>query len=559
MRRGADVTHPLRPCAPLPLASHLALVAGLALLGACGVSDPEAATASVPDVVSSAGDDVSRDVVVAPDVAVDGSGTSDDTGAHDASELPSDVVDATTGDADVFDAAAVDAASDVPADGAGDDAGAIPAEYLDESACAEVDGFVPVFRNVIERWVAQDTAAPGPPSPLLIVGSSSVRRWEAFAKGYAAYGPVQRGFGGSQLGEVALYADELVIRHDPRGVIVFAGTNDVAGGVAPDVVVQRVVCLRRRVGLALGWSRPLLFVGITPTPSRWAGWSQAAEVNARIASLAERDAGLIYVDVPAAFLDTGAPPAASLFVDDMLHLSPDGYALWDSVLRPAVEAVVAPRVPPAPGGLDPGTRIGFARGPPAGGAGARAPSPDYLGQHWNNWHALAGGGQVVPGEHLSRLVTDDGVPTSIDLVVSGGFYANGWRHGGLRWPDRGLLGDLAVGSATGDFFYAQSDDATGGFYLRGLDPDASYTLRVFGARNDVERRVTSYRVAGEAEATASLQTSGPGAARDGGTGNDDDLAVLVGVRPDPSGQLFVDVGIVEGAFAYVSALELVVE
>jgi hypothetical protein len=56
-----------------------------------------------------------------------------------------------------------------------------------------------------------------------------------------------------------------------------------------------------------------------------------------------------------------------------------------------------------------------------------------------------------------------------------------------------------------------------------------------------------------------LQTSGPGAGRDGGTVNDDDIATLRGVRPDAWGGVFVDVAIERGAFAYLSALELIAE
>ena len=51
-------------------------------------------------------------------------------------------------------------------------------------------------------------------------------------------------------------------------------------------------------------------------------------------------------------------------------------------------------------------------------------------------------------------------------------------------PDAAHLGDLAVGSATGDYMYVTGPDMPGALYLRGLDPAARYTLRLFAPRAD---------------------------------------------------------------------------
>jgi len=422
--------------------------------------------------------------------------------------------------------------------------------------CAESDAFGSVYDDVIATWTTQDDEAPWPANPLVFVGSSSVRRWEGFALAYQDHTPLQRGFGGAQLGEVAQRSEDLVTRHDPKAVILFAGTNDVHVGVEPEVVVERFRCFRQRVGAALGRDRPVLFVGITPTPARWDGWEQAAEVNAAVAAIAETDPGVIYVDVPAAFLATGEPPSDHLFVEDDLHLSVAGYTLWDSVLRPAVETAVEPT--PQGGGapLDSGTRILVDLGPSNADDGELTTSPDWLGQHWNNWHRLDSDTAVLPGEHLDGLVDTSGSPTDIDIVISGGFGANGRSNGGLIWPNPELLDNLAVDAATGDFFYTDGADAPGGLFLRGLDPASSYTLRLFGAQEDLERRVTTYTVLGESIASIDLQTSGSGAGHDGGPINDHVVAELNDLQPDAWGQLHLDVSVREGSYAYLSILEI---
>lgn len=428
-----------------------------------------------------------------------------------------------------------------------------------EQHCTEVDAFVPGFAEDITRFTTEDDLSAGPVDSVVFVGSSSVRRWEELAQLYTDYAPVQRGVGGSQLGEIAQAGDALVFRHDPRAVVLFAGTNDVDAGVAPEVVIERFRCFHERMANALGADRPLLYIGITPTPARWDHWGNASVVNTAVESIADEDPGVVYVDVPAAFLATGSPPSADLYTDDGIHLSAAGYALWDSVLRPAVEGTVAPRTADGTGALPAGTRILVDLGPSNADDGEQTPSPDYLGQHWNNWHTLDGGEDVIPGEHLDALVDDAGVLTGIDLVVTGGFYVNGRSNGGLIWPQTALLADLAVGSATGDYFYALPEDQTGGLQLRGLDPGQHYSLRLFAARDDPERRVTLYMLRGASEASATLQTSGAGAGSAGATTNDDTVVTFAGVQPDAWGNLFLDVSIAEGSYAYLALVELTVD
>lgn len=473
-----------------------------------------------------------------------------------------DDASSTGADLDAGDAGASGGPSEYPDAGA-DAADAADGEPFDAGPypCNEVDMFGPVFPDVIAKWSAQDALGGWPDSPVVFVGSSTIRRWETLAFAYTDHSPLQRGFGGAQLGEVAFYTKELVNRHNPRAIVLFAGTNDVNAGVLPSVVVDRFRCFRYRVGQELGWDRPIIFVGITPTPARWNEWPNASAVNDAIAAIASSDPGVFYVDVATPFLATGSPPAASLFGADQLHLNASGYELWNDALRPIVESATtatSPAEPPIPA-LPAGTRVLIDVGPSNPEDGELTPSPDYLGQHWNNWHEVDGGMNILPGEQRIDLIAADGSPTGIDLVIAGGFLCNGRSHGGLAWPDGGKLGKLAVGSATGDFFYVADDDAPGALFLRGLDPGTSYTMRLFAARDDAEYRATRYTVTGAISSSTTLQTSGVGAGTAGATTNDDTVVEFMGVKPDAWGHIFVDVSIEAGSFAYLSLIELIVE
>ncbi|MEN0068433.1 MAG: GDSL-type esterase/lipase family protein [Myxococcota bacterium] len=284
--------------------------------------------------------------------------------------------------------------------------------------------------DLVRRWATQDDAAPPPKGQIVVVGSSSIRRWESAARTFAPWGMVQRGFGGSVLSEVIGYLDTLVLRHEPSAVVVFSGTNDVAEGDDVNTVVTAWRCLVERLDEAK--ALPLVWIPITPTPARWRAWSVADAVNTQVARDAEGIPDLFIADPVPQFLATGQPPQDALFAEDGLHLSEAGYALWDRVVGDTVRAL----------GLS-------ERSAPAG-----PPSDTTITLDLTTWPTSSR--TVVAGEALRSLPDSDGLPSRVDFVVSGGF---------LRTPE---------GLATTD------GNVPGAFVLTGLSPSASHTLRLHG-------------------------------------------------------------------------------
>ena len=293
--------------------------------------------------------------------------------------------------------------------------------------------------------------------------------------------------------------------------------------------------------------------------------------NNAIAAYAAGDARLHYIDLPTAFWALNPPddPAfTSLFVDS-IHLNRQGYEFWTSIIRPQIEAVIAPNKVPVPNPNTPpvGGRILFDFGPSNAEDGDHTASPDANGNHWNNWHAAEGGVSINAGEHLGNLVDTTGASTGIAWTMTAGFATNGKVNGGLLSPSPALLGDLAIASATEDYFYCTGDglqgggddDKAGGFMLEGLDPALAYEFRFFGSRISTETRVTEYKVIGASSGTTTLRTSGNNIGHDGMyDGNDDRIASTIAVRPDAFGQIFVDLTLLEGSYAYINAMEIVV-
>lgn len=420
------------------------------------------------------------------------------------------------------------------------------------------------YRAQIERWSEQDALYPPPANAVVAVGSSSIRFWERLSLDFAPWDVIQRGFGGSTLPDVIEFVDPLVLAHDPAAVILFCGTNDVAAGRSASAVFADFETLVDTVRGA-GCDAPILYIGITPTPARWSLWPVAAEVNARVAARAAADPSLEYVDTPSLFLATGQPPATALFLPDQLHLSQAGYDLWTAAVRPVLERVSPPSAPPfAPRGGNPlhphtGARVLVDLGPADSLHGAPTGGPDAFGQHWNDWFALPGGTAILAGEHRGDLVEVTGTSTGFELVMTGECLTYGFQNGGLTSPNPAWLGNLAVASATGDYFFGDGELSPGGFLLRGLDPLRTYDLRLFASRSTTQTRITRYEITGHGTIARRLQTSGAGiGAGSSPDGNVDRVLRLEHLRPDPRGRLFVDLERVAGDWAYLALFELAV-
>jgi lysophospholipase L1-like esterase len=145
---------------------------------------------------------------------------------------------------------------------------------------------------------------------------------------------VNRGFGGSTMADALKYAGRIVIPCRPRTVLVYEGDNDINRGASPEQVAAQAEELAALLLGALPGVK-LFFTGIKPSPSRVPLWPKFVEASRLIAEFCRR-AGHVYIDVAPAMLDASGSPRPELYVEDGLHMTPEGYRVWTGAVRPVL-------------------------------------------------------------------------------------------------------------------------------------------------------------------------------------------------------------------------------
>jgi lysophospholipase L1-like esterase len=191
----------------------------------------------------------------------------------------------------------------------------------------------------IRRFEDRDHIQPAPPGVILFTGSSSITFWSSLERDMAPLPVLNRGFGGSRIGDVVHYAGRIILPYHPRAIVLYAGTNDIAGPrpATPGQVFEEYTRFVERVHAVLP-EVPIYYVSICPAPSRWNYWPLIREANRLIQVHAQTNASLRFIDITGAFLAPDGCPDRRLFRYDRLHPNARGYEKWTALIKPVLLA-----------------------------------------------------------------------------------------------------------------------------------------------------------------------------------------------------------------------------
>ena len=191
------------------------------------------------------------------------------------------------------------------------------------------------FYDEIRDFRKQDSLHKPAEHSILFVGSSSFRKWTDVQDYFPGYTIINRGFGGSSIPDVIRYQEDVIFKYKPEQIVFYCGENDFAASdtVSVATVVKRFTTLFTTIRQRLP-GVPFVFVSIKPSPSRIHLRSKFEEANKDIREFLSRQKNAVFVDVFPLMLDANGQPRKELFLDDMLHMKPEGYKIWQKALMP---------------------------------------------------------------------------------------------------------------------------------------------------------------------------------------------------------------------------------
>jgi hypothetical protein len=188
-------------------------------------------------------------------------------------------------------------------------------------------------------------------------------------------------------------------------------------------------------------------------------------------------------------------------------------------------------------------------------AGRHITDVDNNGNHWNNVIAPNGSPSTLNPTSIN-LKNSENAPTTYALEVARTISSNGGSNGGLTTPDPALLGDLAVASATEDYFFL--DNGKGLLKFKNLDTAKAYRFHIYGCRTaSGTQRGIIYSLSGKNGSHGKQLNTGTGIGENGYDGNNNNVWISTPVIPAANGEITLELGrLFSGQMAYISALKM---
>ena len=188
-----------------------------------------------------------------------------------------------------------------------------------------------------EKVLAAARKNPPAPGDIICLGSSHMELWKTAAADLAPLTIHNYGIGGSRMDQAAdLFIDNLAIAFQPRAVILYEGSNDIAGGGQPADVLANFQKLHRKLHAALPETR-LYVLGLVPSPGkRFEKIDAVRTTDELLRKECETQAWMKFIDTTTPLIGPDGQPTAACFIPGNIHMRPAGYAVWKSVIAPVV-------------------------------------------------------------------------------------------------------------------------------------------------------------------------------------------------------------------------------
>jgi lysophospholipase L1-like esterase len=187
------------------------------------------------------------------------------------------------------------------------------------------------YEDEVERVEAERENLTYEPETIFY-GSSSFTNWKSLCTDFEFLKPANFGFGGSTLAACTWFFDRIVGPvKSGKCIIIYAGDNDLGDGRDPKEVCLFYMQLISKIRKSFG-DIPCFFISIKPSIQRWQIIDRIISANELIKKEIDADPFQNYINIFDLMINDQGYPKKSLFENDGLHLSAEGYVLWKEVI-----------------------------------------------------------------------------------------------------------------------------------------------------------------------------------------------------------------------------------
>jgi lysophospholipase L1-like esterase/predicted esterase len=203
------------------------------------------------------------------------------------------------------------------------------------------DDKVTKWENDIAKFDSLNNVQKDSKKSVLFLGSSYIRLWENIRTDLEYKNIIHRGFGGSNLRDVAYYIKRIVYPHQPKAIFMYVG-NDITDTEKDRSPIQVLELFKYTVKMIREKypTVPVTWLAISPSEKRWGAWDKVQEANTLIQNYCASEPNLHYINFQNSFLGSDGLPIKSLFREDKLHYNIEGYKVWGNAIKDQVKAII---------------------------------------------------------------------------------------------------------------------------------------------------------------------------------------------------------------------------
>lgn len=196
------------------------------------------------------------------------------------------------------------------------------------------------FENEIKKFDSLNKIEQYDSSAILFLGSSYIRLWKNIREDIQYPQIINRGFGGSNLADVAYYIKRIVYPHQPKALFMYVGNDIVVSerDKTPDQLLEHFIYIVKVIREKYP-NIPITWLAISPSEKRFSKWSQVCEANLLISNYCATQPNLHYINIENKFLGEDGYPLSQYYSNDKLHYNEEGYKLWGKSISKQVKEI----------------------------------------------------------------------------------------------------------------------------------------------------------------------------------------------------------------------------